>query len=170
MHQRPFRLRILDNLTSALQEITLVNGYQHDLSESVFRGRVVFGESDPLPMISILEPPLPLDQAPIPVTSDSASFEWEIMIQGFVDDDPRNPTDPAYPLCADIKKRLVRERVRANERPRNGCGGILDMGGRVMALGIGPGVVRPADEVSAKAYFWLGLTLQIAEDMAEPYV
>jgi hypothetical protein len=170
MHARPFRLRILDKLTEALQEITFANGYKHDLSESVFRGRVVFGESDPLPMVSILEPPLPQDQLPMPVTSDTASFEWELVVQGFVDDDPRNPTDPAYPLCADVKKRLVQERTRANERPRNGVGGILDMGGKVISLGVGPGVVRPADEVSSRAYFWLNITLQIAEDMAEPYV
>jgi hypothetical protein len=168
-HGIPFRLRILNALTLALAEITPANGYHVDLSGAVFRGRIVYGENDPLPMISILEPPLPPDQMPIPTTSDTASSEWDLLIQGFCEDDPEHPTDPAYMLIADVKSRLAKERTRANERPRNGQGGILDMGGLVMSLGIGPGVVRPADEVSARAYFWLNLNLQIAEDMADSF-
>lgn len=170
MMQRPIRLRILDELTRALEEITVSNGYQHDLANRVFRGRTVFGEGDPLPMISILEPPLPIDQMPNPATSETSSLMWELMIQGFTDDDRKNPTDPAYFLIADVKRRLAQERRRTNERPIGGAGGILDMGGAVTRLDIGPGVVRPPDEVSSRAYFWMIITLNIVEDMSDPFV
>jgi hypothetical protein len=42
------------NFTEALKEITVANGYAHDLATSAFRGRVIFGENDPVPMVSIL--------------------------------------------------------------------------------------------------------------------
>ena len=48
-------------------------------------------------------------------------------------------------------------------------GAILGLGRQVTKLYIGPGVVRPPDEVSAKAYFWLTITLDLAEDLEHPY-
>ena len=89
------------------------------------------------------------------------------MIQGFADDDRENPTDPAHILLADVKKLLGVE--KRNENWDNPEEGIFGLGGIVDTMYIGTGVVRPADEISAKAYFWLTITLGIVEDLADPY-
>lgn len=162
----PFRLKVLKALTAAFEEITPANGYVFDLSGKVFRGRTSFGDNDPLPMVCILEA---IEQEqPGTVNMGAASGQtngpWALLIQGFVEDDPNHPTDPAHVLMADVKKRLAIERVR--ERQSN----ILDLGGRVHELRISPGVVRPPDDISGKAYFWLRVTLGMVENLSDPYL
>jgi hypothetical protein len=149
-------------LTAALEEITVVNGYQHDLPGRVFRGRVIFGERDPVPMVSILEVPLPLEQIVSPRDATESAGGWDLMIQGFVEDDSKNPTDPAHRLLADVKKRLALEKRRVT------AGEVFGMNA-ISGIRIGPGVVRPPDEVSAKAYFWLSLVIEMVEDLADPF-
>lgn len=168
-YDRPFRLRVLDALTDCLRNITPANGYAHDLSSAVFRGRAMFGDDDPLPMVSILEPPVAPDQIASSL-ADSAGG-WDLLVQGFVQDDRLNPTDPAYLLLADVKRALALEQVRREGRMPNplGMGGGAGSGNEVTGIDIGAGVVRPADDVSAKAYFWLTLTLQVVEDPENPY-
>lgn len=162
------RLQVQKNLSAILADISILNGYSIDMPfENIFRGRAIFGTNDPLPMLSILEVPIPLDQRPSPKDSDLSSGTWELMIQGWVKDDKDNPTDPAHPLLADVKKRLVLERRKASEID-NPEDGILGLGNHVTGLRIGPGVVRPPDQLSAKAYFWLTITLDLAEDLADP--
>lgn len=167
MATEPLRLRVLKAMTEALKEISVANGYHTELNEQVYRGRVVFGENDPIPLVSILEVPIPLDQIPAPVDSEFSSGGWELMIQGFVDDDPENPTDPAHYFMADVKKRLAQERRKA--LAMNKIDGIFGLGNFVIGMRIGSGVVRPPDEISAKAYFWLTITLDMVEDLADPY-
>lgn len=161
----PTRLRVLKALTDVLASITPANGYQHDLTGSVFRGRDIFGYNDPLPMISILEQieDDPRDQGAVPVDSPVQHAAWTLQIQGFVQDDRDNPTDPAHHLMAEVKKRLIEERIRHRQRD------IFGMGDVVTDLRLSHGVVRPADEVSDKAYFWLRMTLTLVENLAEPY-
>ena len=167
----PLRLRIQMALSDALREITVLNGYKHDLSgaegtagNKIFRGRAVFGDGDPLPMISILEPPLPPDQIPVPDSSGSTAGRWEMVIQGFVQDDKKHPTDPAQRLVADVLQRLAIEKKRAATDMR-----ILGFK-RIKNLIIGPPVVRPPDDlVSAKAYFWVNISIDLAEDLTKPY-
>lgn len=159
----PFRLRVLKALSAALEEINPDNGYSFDMRNNVFRGRDMFGDSDPVPMISILEAIDEKAQIPSPEGGHQSTGPWELLIQGFLDDDLRHPTDPAHALLAEVKKRLVQERVR--ERQRN----ILGMGGKVTELRLSHGVVRPPDEDSAKAYFWLRLTLVLVENLQDPY-
>ncbi len=159
----PFRLRLLKALTAALEEIRPVN-HTHDMSGRVFRGRDLFGDDDPLPMLSILEA---VDEKALvrpPDTSTTYRGPWELLIQGWVEADRRNPCDPAEYLLADVKQRLAQEMKRGG-RENN----ILGMGGLVERLQISQGVVRPPDEVSSKAYFWLRVTLQIVENLADPY-
>lgn len=163
----PVRLEIQKRLSAALEEIAVAEGYDNDLADRVFRGRLTFGEGDPIPMLSILEPPIPMDQLPPPETATMQSGPWELVIQGFSVDDRDNPTDPAHYLLADVKKRLALEKAKGNwDRPEDG---ILGLGNTVTNLYIGVGVVRPPDEISAVAYFWLTITLDIAENFAEPY-
>lgn len=163
----PIRLEILKRMTDVLKEITILNGYKHDLASSVFRGRGVYGDETPLPALSILEAPIPLDQLPSAKDNQSLAGQWELVVQGWVADDRANPTDPAQVLMADVKKRLALERKKFDwDNPEDG---IFGLGRFVTGLYIGAGVVRPPEEISAKAYFWLTITLDIAEDMAEPY-
>jgi hypothetical protein len=160
----PTDLRVLMALTASLEQITAANGYQHDLTGSVVRGRMVLTEDDGLPAVSILEPPTPPEIAKQPEGSGSSIGRLELLIQGFVKDDKDHPTDPAYRLRADVKKRLAYERTR--EEGYN----ILGLGHLVTDLQIGQGVVRPPDPiVSDNSYFWLLVTLTFAENLQNPF-
>lgn len=159
----PFRLRVLRNLTSIIENVNPSNGFHYDLRGCVFRGRDTFGPEDPLPMVSILEAPIPLETILSRNTNTASSGDWELLIQGFVPDDPLNPTDPGHHLMAEVKAVLVEDKRR--DRSRN----MLNVGGRIAEMKVGQGSVRPADEASDKAFFWLTLTLKMAEDLADPY-
>jgi len=170
----PLRLEIMKRLSEVIREVTPGNGYVLDLSGAegtednrVFRGRAIFGEGDPLPMISILESPIPLEQIPPPTGSGYNSGGWELMIQGFVEDDKENPTDPAHVAMADVKKRLALESQKVNAM--NDADGPLGLLRQITKIAIGTGVVRPPDEISAKAYFWLLIVLDIVEDVTDQY-
>lgn len=159
-----FRLRVLKALTSALEEITVENGYQHDLAGNVHRGRLVLTDEDSTPCLAINEPPQEPDLNVTPHGGAEVETKLTVLIQGFVDDDRDHPTDPAYLLLGDVQKRLARERVRTRGYD------ILNMGHRVMALDMGRGVVRPPDEVvSDTAFFWLPLTLTFGENLNDPF-
>lgn len=156
-------------MTVALQEITIADGYKHDLNGTgkntkVFRGRAVFGDGDPIPMVSILEPPLPPDRQFAPDGAAETHGLWELIVQGFVQDDKNHPTDPAHLLCADVLRRLALEKQREKTDMRVfgfKC---------IKRLVIGPPVVRPPDAVvSSKAYFWVSVSIDIAEDMTKIY-
>lgn len=166
----PFRLRALKNLTALLGGISVANGYKTDLAGRVFRGRLHFGDDDPVPMVSILEPPAPHEGLDLPEGASLFNGWMDLVVQGFVDDDADNPTDPAYVLLADVRQALAAEKRRA-ETASHGSTGVrlLGMEGKVVDLEIGLGVVRPADETSDKAYFWLPLRLRIAENALTPY-
>jgi len=166
----PYRLRLLKRMTAALHEINGEDGgYFNDLRPTeetpikVFRGRVVFGDKDPLPMVSLLEAVLPGEQYPGAPDNPNRHGPWDLMVQGFVDDDFDNPTDPAQFLLADVVRRLALE--RNNVYRGTGIFGFQN----ITRLDLGVGVVRPPDEISAKAYFWLPITLILAEDLTDPY-
>lgn len=176
----PFRLRVQKALAACLEGVTPTNGYSHDLTGKVFRGRLYFGDSDPLPCISILEAPVPLEQTPAPIPSTANSGDWVLLVQGFVEDDKKNPTDPAHQLMAEVKKRLINENKRILPDTRGtpdplgmGEGQVVDgakIGNAITKILVGPGVVRPPETaVSDKAYFWLNVTLKIAEDISRPF-
>ncbi len=159
----PTRLRVLKAVTAVLETITPAAGYTHDLTGKVFRGRDVFGYNDPLPMVSILEQLEEVEQQPAPRSAGMNSGPWTLNLQGFVPDDRDNPTDPAHFLLAEVKQRLIEERIRNRQRD------IFGMGNTVTELRLSHGVVRPADEISDKAYFWLRMTLVLVENLNEPY-
>ena len=165
---KPFRLMVQEKLVESLKGITPANGFTFDLSQSVFRGRAIFGDDDPLPMVSILEEAIGPESDMEPTGGSGSSTPYLLMIQGFAPDDPVNPTDPAHYLLADVKKRLAQEKAIAERVQR-----VFHFGPKsptVTAISFGGGVVRPADEISAKAYFWLRLALTLVEDHDNPYV
>lgn len=159
----PFRLRVQKQLTAVLEQITPANGYQFNLSNAVFRGRDVFDRNDPLPMVSILESINEKTGLMSPMAGSKVKTPWELLLQGWCEDDKDHPTDPAQRLLAEVKKRLVEERRRQDGYD------ILGMGGMITEIKFSTGVVRPADEVSAKAYFWLKVELEMVEDLLDPY-
>lgn len=160
----PFRLTVLKALTATLEQITVANGFQHDLAGRVFRGRMLFTQEDKVPFLSIIEPPGSPDDPEMPPDASGRFTQHPLLIQGFVADDPVNPTDPAYYLLADVQRRLAQERTRSQGYD------ILGLGERLMGLKIGRGVVRPPDTVvSGDAYFWLPVTLEYAEDLKNPF-
>lgn len=164
----PFRLRVLKRLSEIIEEIYPENPsapFQHefDLRGRVFRGRIRFGHGDGLPLISILEPPIPLETLVGRNTNVNQAGPWELLIQGFVDDDKDHPSDPAHRLMAEVKAKLV-----AEKRKEQGFN-IFGMGNRVHELLLGQGSVRPPDEASDKAFFWLTLTLHLVENLEDPY-
>lgn len=166
----PFRLHVLRRLSDELEKITPGNGFHHDLTGRVFRGRDMFGEGDPVPMVSLLEAPIPLDQFEPAPDSDIYHGPWELVIQGFCEDDKENPTDPAHLLMADVRRRLAQLKRGAGRHDLLGPWPD-DFRGRspIENMRIGPGVVRPPDKVSYYAYFWLTITLEVVDDLAAPF-
>ncbi len=165
----PVRLVVHKNLTALLETISYTDfdGDVIEMAGRVYRGRGVFGDETPVPAISILESPIPEDSVASPTAGSSAMHDWELVVQGFVRDDRKNPTDPAHILLAQVKQTLALERQKANwDKPEDG---ILGLGRTVDDMYIGAGVVRPADELSSKAYFWLVLKLKMIEDLTDPY-
>lgn len=186
----PFRLLIQQRITAALKEITPGNGYVNDLSDfttpedgrvrsRVVRGVALFGDDHPLPLVSILQPPHPTDPFDAPVSATSRGLDWVLLVQGFVEDDEDNPTDPAEILMADVKQRLAKV-IEAGAPSASTDDNILGLGGSdspdvrgtgnaVLQMTIGNGSVRPSDELSSKAYFWLLLIVKIVENTGKPY-
>lgn len=165
----PFRLELMKRLTAALEEITEENGYQHDLRDKVFRGREVFGHKDPLPMVSILDAITEREQLQPPPGGESTHGLWEILVQGFVDDDIYNPTDPGHYLMAEVKKKLNEINKGTRDPSMPGVRNILGFGSRIDNVHFGAGVVRPQDDLSDKAYFWLRVTIEMTENHQDPY-
>lgn len=183
----PFRLQLMRNITDLLKTITPGNGYVNDLSDipptdstaaksRVYRGRGVFGDDDPLPMVSILQPPAPADPSDSPIGSSDQEDHFVLMLQGFVADDPFNPTDPAEILLADVRQCLAAERATARSgRNTNlfslgtSAPSFGQNGSVVIDFTVGTGLVRPSDHVSVHAYFWLLITIKIAENLQLPY-
>jgi hypothetical protein len=171
----PFRLRVLKAITTQLKTTTPANGYVSDLSDytddvgrttaRVFRGRDSFGFSDGLPLVSVLEDPQAKDAGNAGGGQTQTTGKWHLLVQGFCADDSDNPTDDAYTLCADT--------IIALAKAKKDKFNILGLGGKmpcVTNLEIGQPVVRPADnDVSSVAFFFLRLTLTLAEDLEKPY-
>ncbi|MDO5646303.1 hypothetical protein [Paracoccus sp. (in: a-proteobacteria)] len=172
----PLRLAILRALTEALKGVNPDNGYEFDLRDDVsweyvrprvVRGRLHTGDDEPLPMLSIVEPPLSIEAIPTRRQPDNAAHvgEWDLIIQGWAADDPMNPTDIGYQFVSEVRHRLAQEKNRG----RNGEVSILGFDEtQIQNMTIGTPVVRPNEHISEQAVFYFVLTLHIAEDMAAP--
>lgn len=160
------RLAALKQMTTFLRnEIRPGNGYQHDLLNSIFRGRLLFGNNEPLPMVSILEGMDP-DRGPDSVGfyQNLQSDHWVLLFQGWTDDDLENPTDPAHNLMASVKQALGK--LNAMLRDIKFDGTPLQ---NFASMVVEPGVVRPPDNLSNKAYFWMRVIVKIVDDVSAPF-
>lgn len=161
------RLGVQKQLSAFIEaEVTTAHGYAFDLTGAVFRGRIAYGSDDPIPMVSILEGMMP-DANPITAGfgEEDQTDKWSLLIQGWVEDDDVNPTDPAHQLMASVKQALGKLRKQSNNMSLIGT-----PFGNVAELVIGPGVVRPPDQLSSKAYFWQRITLTMIEQVDSPFL
>lgn len=166
----PFRLLVLKSLTKVLEKTSYAD--YPTMEGRVFRGRLFFGEDDPLPMLSILEPPIPIEAVRSQADNVKSASSWELLVQGFVNDDRSNPSDPAHCLMAETKKALVAEK-RRNSYDFFGYGvkdAKTNNSNSITSLQIGQGAVRPADEHSGVGFFWLSIILGITENLENPYL
>ena len=156
------KLQVLKVLTAHLEGITLANGYQHDLKGKVFRGRAVLGANEQVPILNILETPSPLDGFFADEQKTRRLDTLVLLVQGWAEDDARNPTDPVYELMEDVERCLRQVTAeKSNGKPEFPAFHLL--GGRITSLSFGPGVVRPPTEaVSAKAFFYLPVQIGLA--------
>jgi hypothetical protein len=169
------RLRALKAFCEVIREVRGPDaGYNYDVSNAVFRGRMFFGPEDPTPMVSVLDNPDP-DRWPSRTGMDEHSHtgveKWHLLVQGWAPEDRQNPTDPAFNLMADVVKALA----RINLDPNPATAAPFDnphymLGGLITGMTMEPGVVRPPLEApSNKAFFWMRVALQFVEDTNDPY-
>jgi len=176
------KLKVLKVLTQHLQGMNpawqdLPEGMEsevcpYDMGQSVFRGRLTFGDEVPVPFIALLEAPRQFD----PLSAGTANLiekdNWTILIQGFATEDIKHPLDPAYDLLAWTQMRLSRITV---EKPNGARGGLYPMewhlGGLVADIRYQIPIVRPGkDDVSDTAYFYLPVSVGVVTDLTMPFV
>ena len=156
------RLTVLKTISEHLLDtVKVANGYKHDLAD-VSRGRLFVSDTEALPALSILED-LDPDRAPkrAGVEGPKQYEMWTLLFQGWVNDDRLNPTDPAYELMADVKKALA---LALNEESP-----LYLFGGLINGMEIEPGTVRPPNEISSRAFFWMRVILKFVEHVDDPY-
>ena len=158
-----YRLVALKRLTDHLKGITKLAGYDYDLAGAVFRGRTLFGEGDPIPMISILESPRS-DAGLFAGDNAARKEDWSLLIQGWAHDDPVNPTDPAYGLMDAVEQRLSRLISVSGATGNPDYPDEYLLGRSVADVTVLPGVVRPPmEQVSSKAFFYLPIRLSLVK-------
>lgn len=168
------QLDILQRLSAHLEGITPGNGYDFDMAGKVFRGKVFFGDDDPLPMIAILEllqPDADLQMAGLN-ESDHAET-WVLLIQGFIEGAANNPTDEAYQFKAAVEQRLsdciATDAMGNPVVPAAYMLGLYKKG--ISGLSIGPGLVSPPREgVSAYSFFYLPIGIDRTVELTKPFV
>lgn len=174
MTSEPFRLRFMIALTGALEEIDSSDGYVNDMDGKVFRGRRLYGSGDPLPMLSLIEDTKLFERLNGPDGLAVGVGDWRVIVQGFVEDDPQNPSDPAYRLASDTVRRLaeIRQAHAEAQRTQNGVSmlgiGSKAEGNMVTDMTIGSPVLLLADEVSDKAGFGLPIVFKTVENLTNP--
>lgn len=165
------RLNILIALTNHLKTLTPDLGYTNDLSESVFRGRTLFGANiTNRPLVSIIEAPRPDFSVYTGEGQDFRRDVWTLLIQGLAEDDALNPTDPAYHLAYEVEQHLFR---LIEVRSQTGAPRYPDihlLGGLITSMEVAAPVVRPPEQnVSTSAFFFLPVRLGVAVEAGRPY-
>lgn len=176
------RLRTLKLLCKWLeQEISVANGYKFNLAGRVFRGRAYFSDADPETTVGVVENLQP-DRAPARAGNNDqhgaakTSEQWVLLFNGQTKEDPRAPSDNAYELMADVKKalaKLVRDETNdlaltidmgAGDTPK-----AYYLGALINGLECEPGTVRPPEQPTEKAFFWMRVILKFTERVNDPY-
>lgn len=164
------QLLILKRLTDHIAGVTPANGYDYDLAGKVYRGISKFGADQPLPFVSILESMRP-DQRTVDGGLEKLHRKesWELLIQGWVDENREYPTDDLYGLKGCVEKRIA-EIVAMDNFGNPVYPAVFRLGGLIVELKIGPGVVRAATpQVGGAEAFYLPIIVVYAINLADPY-
>jgi len=162
------RLQILKRLTTHLQGITVANGFENDIGDRVYRGRTSFGAETEIPALSLLESK-PVDYGTYADEQKTVRMDsWTLLLQGWVEDDQENPTDPVYSLLADVEARLAQViALNPNGKPKYPT--LYRLGGLINGMTLAQPIVRPPDEgLSATAYFYLPIQVDLISDLENP--
>lgn len=164
-----YRLKVLKALTAHLKLIKDEPGVADysgfDLSNAVFRGRNVYGESDPKTMVSILEAPRP-DSAQLVGANGEGRWEnWNLLVQGWCQDDPENPTDAVYQLMQVVEMQMQKLIASHSHTGAPKYPDMFMLGALVTSFQFGPGVVRPPTEgISSKSFFYLPVRVGLVKE------
>jgi hypothetical protein len=169
------RLAALKALTTFLEtEVTPANGYDFDLTGRVFRGREMFDMNDPVPMVSMRDNINP-DRFPNTAGNNDgepgvARNNWIILMQGWAAVGEANfSLDNAENLMATVKKALAKLDFDPPpgspiERHANYL-----LNGLIVSVKMEPGTVRPAEQNSTVADFWMRVILGFTENVRDPF-
>ncbi len=171
----PQDLQILNALVAHLEFINPDNesagagaAYTFDLRSKVWIARNQFGLSE-VPALALLESPRPLTGIGVGEDRLKRKEEWNILLQGFADDDKTTPGSTAYWLKAYTVERLARL-VAVNDQGRPAFPEEHFLGKLITGLTIGQGVVRPPEaNVSPTAFFYIPLLVSRVTDSSNPF-
>lgn len=165
------RLEVLKALTAHIENtVSIDNGFKHNLSKKVFRGRDRFGNdyASKRPFVSILEAKASDYGLPANEEETVRLDEWILLVQGWAVDDMLNPTDPAYDLVADVERCLAML-IAKDEQGQPLYPGIYRLGGKIAKLTLAQPVVRPAEDgLSDSAFFYLPIRIGLKVDIRQP--
>ena len=167
----PKQLVILKRLTVLIEGVTVANGYDFNLAGKVYRGKTVFGASEAVPFVSILESlrpdPMPSEAGPEKTRREE---DWELLVQGWGYSDASHPVDGLYRLKAAVEHRLSRI-VALGDNGSPLYAGDYRLGRILTGARIGPGVVRAATpQTGGVEAFYLPVIARYVNNTLDPWV
>lgn len=144
----------------------------YNLADSVYRGRLTFGDEVELEFLALMEAPRQLNPNGGGLANLTQDEEWTLLIQGFGKEDRVHPTDPAYNLLSWVQKRMS----MVSEENKNGARGgvypeVWRFGNTIGEVRYQIPIVRPGqDDVSAAAYFYMPISVGIVTDLTNPFI
>lgn len=145
-------------LTEVLQGITTANGFQTDIGERVFRGRLKHDE-DRVPYSTLIE-------GEDKVTSQGVQTEivvdQDFIIGAYLPCDPDNPNDAAHKAIRDIKKAVFSSGLA---RRSGGPGSRGQTHGLVKELTYGGKDIGPRSDGKAIVYAVVYFTIKYPENL-----
>lgn len=144
--------------------------YRWDLRGKVIRHKTVVGTEIPVPLLAVLEATKPIDPLFADTGKQVALESWQLLLQGFAPDQDTAAMDSAYNLKAAVVARLGRIVAEEGSPPKPAFPEDYMLGNLLTSFTLNQGVVRPPDaQVSAHAFFYIPLLLQLKTDVRNPY-
>lgn len=151
---------IAAHITSILQTITTANGYNTNIGQTVYRGRLKHDE-DRVPYAVLIEgEDRPADHRDV----RDVKVAQDYVIGGYVACDPDNPNDAAHAVIKDIKKAIFTSDL-AWQPPAPGSRGIGQ--GRVKSLIYRGRDIGPRADGKAIVFAVVHITVEFAEDLTD---
>lgn len=165
------RLTTLLEGTSLTPVAGLTPALPATLEGVVFRGRVLFGESDPNTMLTLLESPRQGDVKYAGIEGEARLDGWPLLLQGYCPEDRMHPSDPIYSVADDIERRLSRiidtnssmGTPRYPEHYMLGAHPTITGETMITTFEYSAPVIRPPmEKVSSKCFFYMFLQIGLA--------